>query len=138
MDEALGIDSGSALLQVSAAIYGTLILFWVVSPIGGYYLYKYLRLKIPTADLLALLAGVFCAFLISTAVVFLLIQRLDPALDGLLALSVGMLVGMVVTALLALGVVLVVRRGARRLPDAESFSVWGEDQHKRRKTYRRR
>ncbi|MBZ0295250.1 MAG: hypothetical protein K8L99_21985 [Anaerolineae bacterium] len=138
MEETLGIDAGGTLIDISVIVYITLILFFVVSPIGGYYLYKFMRFKLPMADTLALLAGAFCAFLISFAAAFLSLRRFAPQFDETNALFLSLGFGLIVTLVTALAIRSIAKRSSARVQEDHAFRVWDEDQRKRPKTYRRR
>ncbi len=134
MEDALGIDAGGLLAQVSLIVWLTLVLFAIVSPVGGYLLYRYVRLRLPMADTFALLAAAFCVFLISFAVLLLALLQSDPPMQAGAALGLSALFGLLVTLATALLVRVMVRRGQTKLED-HRFSVWDEDQRKRGNTY---
>lgn len=137
--EALGIDSGDALAQVSLAVWGVMILFWVAAPIGGYFLYRYLPFKVPLAETLALAAGAFCWFIISFAVTLLVLLRVAPEISGLNAVALSLLAALVSTGMTALIVLIVSRRGARRASaEDHAFRVWDEDQRQRKTHHHKR
>jgi hypothetical protein len=132
--DALGVDAGDALARVSLAVWGMMLIFWVGAPVGGYFLYRYLRLKIPGADALAVMAGAFCFGLVVFAGTLLALLRLAPGIESGVAVGISLLAALVTTGLTALLVWLFVKRGAHRLED-HRFRVWGEEQ-RHRKTHR--
>lgn len=139
MDEALGLDLNAMAAQAALVVVATLVIFFIISPIGGYFLFRFLRRVTPMPDAFALLGAALIGFLVTFAALLLGLLRLFPPdetnLGPLLLISAaGALLVMGATAF---GVRALVRRGAARLED-HTFRVWDEDQRRRPKNLRRR
>ncbi len=129
--DSLGLDAGAMLAQASLAVWGTMILFWIVAPVGGFLMYRYLIRKFPMADTFALLAGAFCLFVISFACTLLALLRFMPGMNSGLVVLISLLAGLLVTALTAVLVWAFSKRGSKNVED-HSFRVWEEDQRQRK------
>lgn len=137
--EAIGVNEAELRDQVILALCGVLIAFFIISPIGGYYLHRAARRLLPEQDLFALLAMAFVMFMVSFAVFLGVLLRLASGLDTLLLVELSLLGALIVTGVTALSVKMYLRRSAAHLStEDQGFSVWGEDRRKRPKNYRKR
>lgn len=139
--EALGFDSYAAGQQALIAIFGTLIIFFVLSPIGGYFLHKFIKSKTPDTDTFALIAGAFIIFIVTggltLAVMLQFIEQTEAAF--IIALIISTLVGVLTTIISSLLVVRLIERGKKKInPEELAFSVWEEDKRNKPKNLRQR
>ncbi len=139
MEEALGIDFQALAEQVALVVAATLVIFFLISPIGGYFLFKLLRRATPMPDVFALWGAALIGFLAAFTVLLLGLLRLVPPNEGNLAalLLISGLGALLVTLVTAFGIRALARRSAARLED-HAFRVWGEDQRQKPKNLRRR
>ena len=139
--DAIGFDSASAGEQVLWAVLATLIIFFVISPIGGYFLHKFIKSKTPDTDTFALMAGAFIIFIVTggltLAVLLQFIEQTEAAF--LIALVISVIIGIITTAISAILVVRLIERGKKKLnPEELAFSVWEEDKRNKPKNLRQR
>ncbi len=139
MDEALGLDFQAIAGQVALVVAATLVIFFVISPIGGYFLFRLLRRVTPMPDTFALWGAALVGFLAAFTALLLGLLRLIPADEGNLGalLLVSAAGALLVTIVTAFGVRALARRSAAGLED-HTFRVWGEDQRQKPKNLRRR
>lgn len=127
-------------IGVSAVVWMTLILFWIVSPIAGFYLFKLTRNKLPSSSILALAALAFCGFLVVFAVTLLALLQF-AGLDPQLALPVSAISAVIVTGVCALAAQRLLTRSKARASaqaDEYAFRVWDEDARAKPKNLRRK
>ena len=127
----LGLNAGEMLAEASLAVWLAMMLFWIVAPVGGFLMYRYLIRKFPMADTLALLAGAFCLAFISFACTLLALLRFLPGVDAWTAILISLLAGVLVTLITA-GLVWGFSRRGVKTADDQSFRVWDEDQRQRK------
>lgn len=139
MSEALGLDLNAMLAQAGLALVGTVIIFFIISPIGGYFLFRLLGRVTPMPDTFALLGAAACGFLITFAALMVVLMRAVPPdesnLGAMLLLSI--IGALVVTTATAFGIRWMTKRRAAHLED-HTFRVWDEDARARPKNLRRR
>jgi len=139
--EAIGLDTASAGQQVLYAVIATLIIFFVISPIGGYFLHKFIKSKTPDTDTFALIAGAFIIFIVTGGLTLALLLQFIEQTEAafVVALVISVVVGMTMTAISAILVVWLIQRGKKQI-DAEelSFTVWEEDKRDKPKNLRYR
>jgi MFS family permease len=139
--EALGLDSRAAFFQIALAVMAVLVIFFILSPIGGYFLHKFLRKKIPHQDTFALMAGAFVVFIVTSGLTLASILNLTEQTEATFfgALAVSVLVGVAATALSVLFVVRLIERGKQKINlEEQIFSVWEEDKRDKPKNLRKR
>lgn len=128
--DALGFDAAAAGQQALAALAMTAFIFFVVSPIAGYYLHKYIKSKTPDQDTFAILAGAFCLFLVVAALIFGLLARFTTLIDTALAVAllISAAVGLTATGAAAVLVVRMIAQGKQKIKQEDyRFGVWEED-----------
>lgn len=133
----LGLDAGGMLLGASLAVWLAMLLFWIVAPVGGFLMYRYLIRKFPMADTLALLAGAFCLLLISFACTLLALLRFMPGLDSWTAIFISLLAGVLVTVITA-GLVWGFSNRRVKSNEDHAFRVWDEDQRQRKTSHHKK
>ncbi len=139
--DAIGLDAGEVSQQVLYAIIGTLVIFFVLSPIGGYFLHKFIKSKTPDTDTFAIIAGAFIMFIVTSGLTLALILQLTEQTEAtfIAALLMSVLVGMVTTGISAFLVVRMIERGKKKINlEEQSFSVWEEDKRNKPKNLRHR
>jgi uncharacterized SAM-binding protein YcdF (DUF218 family) len=139
--DAIGLDSTSMAQQVAIAALGVLFIFFIVSPIGGYFLHKFIKNHTPDTDAFALIAGAFIEFIVVTgltlAIILQFVEQTEAAF--IVALIISTLVGLVTTAVSALLIVRFIERGKKKINlDQLNFSVWEEDKRNKPKNFRQR
>lgn len=128
--DALGFDAADAGQQVLAALAMTVIIFFVISPIAGYFLHKYIKSKTPDQDTFAILAGSFCLFLVVSALTLGLIARFTTLVETALvvALLISAAMGLAATGAVAVLAVRMIAQGKEKIKQEDyRFGVWEED-----------
>lgn len=139
--DALGFDSATAAQQAGLALLATVVIFFIISPIGGYFLHKFIKSKTPDTDTFALIAGAFIAFIVTSGLTLALILQFTEQTETtfMLALAISVLTGIVITTILAVLAVRFIERGKKKInPEELAFSVWEEDKRKKPKNLRQR
>jgi ABC-type Co2+ transport system permease subunit len=138
--DALGIDPAAAGQSAAFALLATSFIFFVLSPIGGYFLHKFIKSKTPNSDTFALVAAAFCMFLITFALTLGVILYFTEQNESTFtsALLISAVVGLIATAITAVVIVRFVERGKQKISrDEQDFSVWDEDKRKKPKNMRK-
>jgi hypothetical protein len=139
--DVIGLDAGEISQQVVLALLGTVIIFFVISPIGGYFLHKFIKSKTPDTDTFALMAGAFIVFIVTSGLTLALILQFTEQTEAtfLVALVISGLFGIATTGISAFLVVRLIERGKKKIdPEEQSFSVWAEDKRNKPKNLRYR
>lgn len=139
--DVIGLDAGEVSQQVVLALLGTVIIFFVLSPIGGYFLHKFIKSKTPDTDTFVLIAGAFILFIVTSGLTLALILQLTEQTEStfIVALLISVLVGIVTTGISAFLVVRFIERGKEKIdPEEQAFSVWEEDKRNKPKNLRHR
>ena len=139
--EAIGFDPAEAGKAAALALIMTSIIFFVLSPIGGYFLHKFIKSKTPESDTFALVAAAFCMFLITFALTLGVFLYFTDQNESTLApaLLISALVGLIATAITAVAITRFVERGKQKINrDEQDFSVWDEDNRNKAKNLRKR
>ncbi|MBZ0286107.1 MAG: hypothetical protein K8I30_00725 [Anaerolineae bacterium] len=132
--------AAEAAMGVSAAVWMVLILFWILSPIAGFFLFKLTRGRLPGTDATALGAVAFCGFLVVFAVTFLALLQFTT-LDDLTAFFAGAAAALVVTLICTLAVWRLLagsKARAQASVEEHAFRVWDEDRRGKSKNLRRK
>jgi ABC-type nickel/cobalt efflux system permease component RcnA len=137
-------DAGEVVMEsaigVSGIIWMTLILFWVASPIAGFYLFKLTRRDLPSTDMLALVAMAFCGFLVVFALTLLTLTQFGQ-MDATQAFLVSGISALLVTIVCIFVIRLALARSrvkAKQHSEEHAFRVWDEDQRTKAKNLRKK
>ena len=127
--EVLGLDPAEMSSAAINALIGTTIIFFVISPIGGFFLFRLLRDRLPPNEVLLLL-GAGVELLVMFALTLLLLdQVLD--LEPVPMLVISLVAALGFTAATAAMLTFILRRDRAHSHEDHSFSVWDEDRRKR-------
>lgn len=127
-------------IGISTIIWMTLILFWILSPIAGFYLFKVTRRKLPTSDAVAFAAMGLCGFLVIFALTLLFLLQ-AAIMDATTAFLVSAISALIVTLICIFAVrTALLRSHARVKASAEehAFRVWDEDHRGKPKNLRKK
>lgn len=127
-------------VEVSAAVWMTLIIFWILSPIAGFYLFKVTRRQSFHLSALSLLTMAVGAFAVVFALTLLPLLQFTP-LDDLTAFLVSGISALVVVSLCAFAISRWAdrsRRKAQATAEEHAFRVWDEDQRTKSKNLRKK
>ena len=129
--DAMGFDSELAQQQALIAVLGVFVIFSVLAPLGGMFMYRVIRRYLPADELVVLMGTAFIIFLMSFALLrgILLRVSLFAGLPTSWMLLISLFGAALVTSVTAVAVRAMLRRGAS--PDAHSFGVWEEDARQR-------
>jgi hypothetical protein len=139
MGEALGLDFQALAGHVALVVAAILVIFFVISPIGGYFLFRLLRRVTPMPDTFALWGAALIGFLVAFTVLLLGLLRLVPLSEANLGplLLISGAGALLVTGVTAIGIRVLARRSAANLEDY-AFRVWGEDRRQKPRNRRQR
>lgn len=127
-------------MQVSVAVWMALIIFWVLSPIAGFYLFKVTRRQSFHLDTLSLLTMAVGAFVVVFALTLLTLLQLTQ-IDGVTALLISALSALVVVVICAFAIgqwASRSRKKAQATAAEHAFRVWDEDQRTKAKNLRKK
>ena len=128
--EVLGLDPAEMSSAAINALIGTTIIFFVISPIGGFFLFRLLRDRLPPNEVLLVLLGAGVELLETFALTLLLLdQVLD--LEPVPMLVISLVAALGFTAATAAMLTFILRRDRAHSHEDHSFSVWDEDRRKR-------
>lgn len=123
--------------QALFALCGTLVVFFIISPVAGYYLHGLFQRMFPTAGTtLVLLSAAGLTYFMSFALLFMLGLAIT---DGLTALLLALIGALLATLAAAGGMLWLYRRGQAQAQTPDyTFRVGAEDRRDRPRNLRRR